>query len=482
MPIFNEIKIYKERTIARDLTIGLIVSVGFAVSILGIIYYINFATISQKELNKRATNITKEFINVVEFHLWEMRYNVVKQISRGYLQSDYLVGIRVELENGEVIFDNVSIDTSGLIHKAEKLVHDDLFIGVVNLYFSTKNVDKNRWKVITSIFFTGMAVLGIIMVGMHLLLRFLLSAPLNQLIQRIRTIAEGDYKTLLKPVPQYNINAIINEINDMAYRIADRTEQLESEIIQRKNLQAESLRNARLASLGELAAGVAHEINNPINGVINYAQILIDQNQGRVQDIEIYEKIIKESDRIEKIVTNLLSFARRQKDGKRSVQIITILSNTMELMRSQLRSDNIKITINVPDDLPIIHANAQQIQQVFLNIISNSKDAMNEKYTRATKDKNLTIDCHPIDIKGSPFVQISFIDSGSGIDPEIIDRIFDPFFSTKAPGIGTGLGLSISYGIIDDHKGRFHFESEPGTYTKAMIEFPVNQEANVNGK
>jgi PAS domain S-box-containing protein len=158
--------------------------------------------------------------------------------------------------------------------------------------------------------------------------------------------------------------------------------ELARDITENINLQAEAMRTRHLASLGELAAGVAHEINNPINNIINYAQILIDENG----DDEIGNRILKDSDRIATIVRSLLSFARIRQEEKTLISLDEIISDTLTLTDAQIRKDGIVLKIDIPVDLPHIYAHPQQIQQVFLNIISNSRYALNEKYPLWVKD------------------------------------------------------------------------------------------------
>lgn len=246
------------------------------------------------------------------------------------------------------------------------------------------------------------------------------------------------------------------------------------DITERKKLQAEAMRNARLASLGELAAGVAHEINNPINGIINYAQILINRSNKDGTRPEIPERIIKEGVRIERIVRGLLSFARERKKKKYSIHIKKILTESMDFIQSMLRKDNIQIQLELPDKMPEIKANAQQIQQVFLNIISNARYALNQKYSGPGNKKNLKIKTEMVmgEDQGQK-IRIEFFDNGTGIASDILDRICDPFFSTKPGDKGTGLGLSISHGIINDHNGKLWAESKEGHHTNMIVELPI---------
>ena len=236
------------------------------------------------------------------------------------------------------------------------------------------------------------------------------------------------------------------------------------------------MRAEQLAALGELAAGVAHEINNPINGIINYAQILVNKTDEGDYAHDIAARLIKEGDRIARIVEGLLSFARRRHEDKAVITIDEILSDSLTLTAAQLRKDNITVKTDLPEDLPNIKAQAHEIEQVFVNIISNARHALNEKFSGRHGDKILEIVAESTNHNGQPHVRVSFKDNGTGIPTEIIDKVMNPFFSTKTEGKRTGLGLSISHGILEEHGGRLKVESENGQYTRVVMELPVHQQ------
>jgi signal transduction histidine kinase len=262
-------------------------------------------------------------------------------------------------------------------------------------------------------------------------------------------------------------------VNERTADLESTIELLRDEITERKKAEAESLRACHLASLGELAAGVAHEVNNPINGIINYAQLLINRNKQDSKDKDIANRIIKESERIAQIVSNLLSFARDLKEEKHPVSIHKIISDSLALIVAQLKKDGINLNVNFPSDLPIIIAQPQQIEQVFLNIMSNARYALNQKNPGTNKHKVFEITAKQLTVNDQRYIRITFYDNGSGIPSGIMDKIMNPFFTTKPDGIGTGLGLSISHGIINDHGGRITVDSFEGEFTKVVIELPV---------
>jgi PAS domain S-box-containing protein len=237
-------------------------------------------------------------------------------------------------------------------------------------------------------------------------------------------------------------------------------------------LRAETMRAAQLAAIGELASGVAHEINNPINGIINYAQIILDEPDDPDSQDNL-QNIISEGKRIASIVSNLLDFARRREEVFTSAYIKKIVSNSLQLVAHLLEKDGIICSINIADSLPPLFCNEQQLQQVFLNLISNARYALNKRYPQPCPNKQLHILGDLFNQNKTPSIRLTFTDHGVGISAEVQEKIFDPFFSTKPKGEGTGLGLSISHGLIRDHGGTMKVQSKLGEWTQVTIELPV---------
>ena len=246
-----------------------------------------------------------------------------------------------------------------------------------------------------------------------------------------------------------------------------------NDITRQVQLREETLRTGQLASLGELAAGVAHEINNPINGIINYAQLLADSLDIEQEDMDILRGIIDEGERIANIVRNLLAFARARKEHKDHVALWETLACSLALTESQLRKDGIHLLLDVPPDLPEVMAHAQEIQQVILNLFSNSRYALNKRYPNVHPDKILRIKAETCEHQGRPSVQLTFHDQGTGIPQSALHKVLDPFYTTKPTGEGTGLGLSISHGIIKDHQGDIVIDSKEGHYTTVTLILPA---------
>jgi len=221
---------------------------------------------------------------------------------------------------------------------------------------------------------------------------------------------------------------------------------------------------------------VLHEINNPVNGIINCAQLLIDESEEGCEQAEIFQRIIKAGGRIAMIVRNLLSFARDTEDEPQLVTLKSLLSDCLDLTETQIRKEGIDLKVDIPDKIPEIRVRSHHIQQVFLNILSNARYALGKGAAIVRKNKTIEIKGQLIDSNTRQYVRLSFFDNGTGIPADIMNRICDPFFSSKPSGEGTGLGLSISHSIIKDHGGRLNFDSVEGAYTNVIIDLPVQSE------
>jgi PAS domain S-box-containing protein len=237
---------------------------------------------------------------------------------------------------------------------------------------------------------------------------------------------------------------------------------------ERKQLEQKAQFASRLASVGELASGVAHEINNPLTGVIGYAHLLLarkDISRDVRHDLEI---INEGSQRVAGIVKKLLAFARQTKPEQRYVNINELIRNTLDLRAYELAASNIKVTLQLTRDLPMTIADPGQLQQVFLNLIINAETEMKIANDRG----RLSIKTEKI----NNTIRITFKDTGPGITKENLETIFDPFFTTREVGQGTGLGLSVCHGIVTEHNGRIWAESEPGKGATFIVELPVTTE------
>jgi len=236
------------------------------------------------------------------------------------------------------------------------------------------------------------------------------------------------------------------------------------DISERKRMEEQLIMQERLASIGQLSSGVAHELNNPLTGVITFSALLLQKELP--DDIrEDLKTINEEAQRTARIVKNLLTFARKQPQEKQPTDINEGIGKVLEMRAYEQKVNNIQVKTGLSPDLPPIMGNGSQLQQVFFDIIINAEFFMLEAHGKGT----LTITTE----KAGDYVRATFADDGPGIAPQNLRHLFTPFFSTKEIGKGTGLGLSICHGIVTEHGGRIWAESEPGKGASFIVELPV---------
>ena len=254
----------------------------------------------------------------------------------------------------------------------------------------------------------------------------------------------------------------------------DITERVKAEE-EKQQIEVHLRQQQKLESIGTLASGVAHEINNPIMGIMNYATLIserLDPSQSQLR--EFADEIGHETERVATIVNNLLTFSRQDKQSHSPARIRDIVDGTLSLIRTVIKRDQITLEVDVPDDLPALKCRSQQIQQVLMNLFTNARDALNARYPEYDPKKIINMSVHLFEKEGRRWLRTTIEDHGVGIPVEIRDRIFDPFYTTKDRATGTGLGLSISLGIVKDHHGELTFESEEDQPTRFHLDLPVD--------
>ncbi len=237
------------------------------------------------------------------------------------------------------------------------------------------------------------------------------------------------------------------------------------DITERKKIEAQLIVTDRLASIGELASGFAHELNNPLTAIIGFSDLLSEIKDLPHDVKEVLKTINGEAQRTAQVVRNLLTFARRHPQEKQPVDINSVIQKVLALRAYKQRVNNIQVRTQLATDLPEVMADDFQLQQVFLNIIINAEYFMVEAHGRGTL--TITTEC------AGNIVRATLTDDGPGIPKENMGRIFDPFFTTKEVGKGTGLGLSICHGIVTAHDGRIYAESELGQGATFVVELPI---------
>jgi two-component system NtrC family sensor kinase len=241
-----------------------------------------------------------------------------------------------------------------------------------------------------------------------------------------------------------------------------------------ESLKVESIRTAQLAAIGELAAGVAHEVNNPINGIINFAQLLLDDAEAESLQAELSSRIVNEGERIANIIDSLLSFARENENELSEVDLREVVSECLSLVDHQLRKEGILVEQNFSCEACLVIGNFMQLQQVVFNAINNSRYALNERYPNSSPEKKIIISCKKVEEEGMAKIRTVIRDLGTGIPQGLLNKLFEPFFTSKPKGQGTGLGMSISFGIIQNHGGTLSVDSVLNKYTDIIFDIPAS--------
>jgi len=344
------------------------------------------------------------------------------------------------------------ITAYGPIRDINENVIGILYVGVLEDKFTAM-----RFSVVST--FIGITILGIVIaLALSFLLANSIVKPVSKLTIASRRIADGDFTQQVNIQSDDEIGELGNIFNFMVTSIRERDTKI------KKYAQAKMAESERLAMIGQLAAGVAHEINNPLTGILLYCDLVLKSIPEDDQKRKNLEKINHEAMRCKTIVKGLLDFSRQKKPEIKESSVNQVIETTLSLLKNQPLFHNINLKNDLEPSLPLIKIDPGQIQQVFMNIIMNAVEAMDGK-------GDLLIKSHLSEDKR--FIKISFTDTGPGIPPEHLKRIFEPFFTTKGAVHGVGIGLAISHRIIEDHNGRIDVKSVVGKGTTFTIELPL---------
>jgi two-component system NtrC family sensor kinase len=331
-----------------------------------------------------------------------------------------------------------------------------LYVGILEEKYS----DIRRQTIVT---FLGLTTLSLVMASViSYFLSRNISRSIAKLVHASREMAAGNLNTAVEIKAKDELGELAGTFNFMASALRERDRQLK-EYAQNKIMESE-----RLALIGQLAAGVAHEINNPLQGILSYSCLLVENSPADDPNRGFLEKISQQARRCRDIIRGLLDFSRDTKPQMVSCQMNSVLLESLSLLERQALFQNIMIVREIDPSLPPTILDPSQMQQVFMNIILNAAEAMEGRGT-------LTLVTRTASSNG--FIEIEITDTGAGISKENLEKIFDPFFTTKQVGQGTGLGLAISYGIVKKHNGNIEVRSEIGKGTSFFVRLPIVAEA-----
>jgi two-component system NtrC family sensor kinase len=299
--------------------------------------------------------------------------------------------------------------------------------------------------------------------------------PLSKMVVATQEIAKGDLSHKVEINSEDEIGYLAKSFNKMTEDLKTANEKLlewgktlEKKVAERtkelREIQASLIQSEKLASLGKLAAGVAHEINNPLGGILIYSHLLLEDTEKNSPRYDNLKRIVRETSRCKNIVKGLLEFARPKEPVMSYIRINDIVERSLAFFETQALFQNIKIKKNYSSNLPKITADKDQLYQVFINILLNAAEAM---------EGNGTLTLSSVSDKDGKYIHILFTDTGPGIKEEDEQSLFEPFFTTKEVGKGTGLGLAISYSIIRKHEGTITVSSQVGKGTTFTVRLPI---------
>ncbi len=360
-------------------------------------------------------------------------------------------------------------------------------LGVLRLTVSAERLTAGTRRLALGVAAYGVVLSLIVFGAIYLVLRRFVTKPMAALGRGMQELASGE---LIHPIgiqSRDEMGRLASAFNSMAsdiraYRVKLETwnEQLQAEVDRKTSEIAlahdQMLGAEKLASLGRMAAGVAHELNNPLTGVLTFAHLLKARTPAdRPEDHEDLDAIITQTERCARIIRDLLGFARMAPAERAAVSLNKLIAASVTILRNQSKFREVMIATSYAEGLPRVFADSNQIQQVILNIIQNAVDAMDNRgelniTTRVARDAS-----------GADFVEAEFTDNGPGIADENLGRIFEPFFTTKPVGKGTGLGLPVSYGIIKRHGGDITVRSTTGKGTTFRVLLPVEGATGATG-
>ena len=365
---------------------------------------------------------------------------------------------------------------------------DQKLLGVIDIGVSLQEADRRVVRTTRStVIFGVIATLAVCVLG-ALLVHRLVNRPVQRLLESTQRVAQGDLDFAIPVTSADEIGQLTrsfvqmteklktaqNQLRGWAQKLEEEVEIKTSDL---KQAQAQIIRSEKLSSVGLLAAGVAHELNSPLTGILTFAHILAKRMPAGSEEQQRLQMIAKQAERCAKIIRQLLDMARERRPEKKLHDLSKLLEQSIALVEHQPRFAAIQFERDYDPAAEQVLVDAGQMQQVFVNLLVNAGEAMPDGGQLVIRTRKLTGNTASGTSVGGDAVQIVFSDTGVGIPPENIRRIFDPFFTSKEVGQGTGLGLAVTHGIIEAHGGSIAVESTPGEGTTFTITIPLDGQA-----
>lgn len=346
-------------------------------------------------------------------------------------------------------------------------------LGVIDIHISLEKMEAQVVSARNGIIIFTIALIIVLAILLNLLIDRLINRPVTELLDHTRSVARGDLSSRVERLRNDEFGELAEAFNDMTYNLNVAHDELtqwgttlEHKVEERTNeiqlMQSKLVQSAKLAALGELVAGIAHEINNPLTGILTFSTMAMNDPRLHPDLKQDLLMVVDETERCSRIVQNLLKASHETVPEKRYDCVNRVMDHTLALVSKQPCLSDVTIVRNYEKNLPACEIDPEQIEQVFMNIVLNAGQAMSEGGVLQITSRQQN---------GDIFVEI--LDTGAGISPDVIENIFDPFFTTKGRKKGTGLGLSISYGIVKNHGGNIEVFSQIGEGTTFVIQLPI---------
>jgi two-component system, NtrC family, sensor kinase len=363
-------------------------------------------------------------------------------------------------------------------------------LGVLDIVYSLDEIDRKVKTGTLAIAGFSLGFIAIVAAAVGFFLHRMIYLPLRDLESGAYRLATGN---LDQPIPvrsadefgklATSFNAMTqalrksqDELRDWAHTLEQKVEKRTQEL---HHAQAETMRGEKLASVGLLASGVAHELNNPLTGILTFSHLLRQKMPENSQDAEDMDLVIRETKRCAAIIKRLLDFAREKHPEKKFTNLNQVIEDTVRIVERPAHLRDIEISLDLDRTLPPIWIDADQIKQVIMNMLVNAQHAIEEKGSITIRTRCSPQPRAPAQgIEPVPMVEMSFVDTGCGIPQKDLRRIFDPFFTSKEVGKGTGLGLSVSHGIVEAHGGLIEVESTVGEGSTFRVLLPLTPPSN----
>lgn len=387
-------------------------------------------------------------------------------VGDGSATDDALLGV---IASGRPLFQLGRDRASGRCYAP--IVQQGRVVGAARLTLSLQPVhDRLSWSRHLFLAYFALDFLLLLVLGSYLLSRTVVS-PIKRLLSATRRVADGDLSGSVNVAGSTEAAALSDAFNSMMVALREKRVEVEekvaslkwanTELVEAKN---EAIRSEKMASVGLLAAGMAHEIGTPLAAIMGYRAILAEELAGDPEKSDYLRRIDEESRRIDRIVRGLLDYARPKRVLREEVEIRLLLEKVVELLDAQGVLKHLDVAVEIEPALPQVHADPHQLEQLLINLMMNARDAMPEGGKLRLKGK-----------RSGAEVVIEVIDSGHGMPAELLERVFDPFFTTKEPGKGTGLGLAIAARIAESCGGRLGVRSELGKGSCFSLTLPASE-------